>query len=116
MTFPDPRVLYNAYPNTNAPNPASPATLNFIGAGGFLCRADMNTEIDPNTGVTYRSEIESAIDNAGFFPLDINPTSDQFTTPTIIDVPSMSENGSDYYPASSANQAGGQLGYCTAKN
>jgi hypothetical protein len=116
VTFPDPRVLYNAYPNTSAPNPASPATLNFIGAGGFLCRADMNTEIDPNTGASYRSEIESAIDNAGFFPLDINPTTDQFTTPTIINVPSMSEGGTDYYPASTANQAGGHAGYCTAKN
>ncbi|MGD0392736.1 MAG: IPT/TIG domain-containing protein [Acidimicrobiales bacterium] len=116
VTFPDPRILYNAYPNTVAPNPASPAVLNFIGAGGFLCRADMNTEIDPNTGVTYRSEIESAITNAGFFPLDINPTTDQFTTPAIIDVPSMTENGADYYPASNTNQAGGHAGYCIAKN
>ena len=98
VTFPDPRILYNAYPNTSAPNPASPATLNFIGAGGFLCRTDMNTEIDPNTGVTYRSEIESTINNAGFFPLDTNPTTDSFTTPSIIDVPSMTENGRGLLP------------------
>ncbi len=39
VTFPDARILYNAYGNTTSPNPASPATLNFIGAGGFLCRA-----------------------------------------------------------------------------
>ena len=76
----------------------------------------MNTETDPNTGATYRSEIESAISAAGFFPLDTNPTTDSFTTPAIIDVPSMTENGADYYPASNTNQAGGHPGYCIAKN
>jgi hypothetical protein len=113
VTFPDPRILYNAYPNSTAPNPASPATLNFIGAGGFLCRADMRTEVDPNsaTGATYRTEIETAIDNDGFFPLDTTQT-DTFTTPSIINVPSMGT----YYPASSTNQSGGHAGYCIAKN
>ncbi len=113
ITFPDPRVLYNAYPNSTAPNPASPATLNFIGAGGFLCRTDMRTEVDPNStsGATYRTEIENAITSEGFFPLDTTQ-SDTFTTPSIINVPSMGT----YYPASNTNQSGGHAGYCTAKN
>ena len=99
MTFPDPRILFNAYPNSTAPNPANGATLNFIGSSGFLCRPDMATEIDPNSGITYRTEIENAIEaNYGFFPLDTNPTTDSFTTPSIIDVPSMTENGRGLLP------------------
>ena len=123
ISFPDPRTLYNAYGNTSnttAANVANPATLNFIGAGGFLCRADMASEIDPNSGLTYRTEIENAIEAGGFFPLDINQ-SDTFVEGTITKVPSMSEsvNGgasTDYYPASSSNQNGSGAGYCIAKN
>ena len=75
----------------------------------------MATEIDPNTGATYRTEIENIITTDGFYPLDINQ-SDTFTTPSIIDVPSMSQDGADYYPASTTNQSGGHAGYCIAKN
>jgi hypothetical protein len=120
ITFPDPRTLYNVYGNTTSPNPANPATLNFIGAGGFLCRADMAAEIDPNTGLTYRTEIENAITSNGFFPLDINQ-SDTFTEGTITKVPTMTESvdggsATNYYPGSSSNQNGSGSGYCVASN
>jgi hypothetical protein len=113
-SFPDNRILYNAYADTAAPVPATPATLNFIGAGGFLCRADMRTEMDPNstTGLTYRTEIENAITNDGFFPLDTTQT-DTFTNSSPLTlVPSMGTN----YPKSSSNQSGSAAGYCIVKN
>jgi hypothetical protein len=116
VTFLDPRTLWNAYPNSTAPNPASAATLNFIGAGGFLCRADMKTAIDPNSGATYRNEIESAIIGDGFFPLDLQSTQATFTEPTLTtaSVPSAAATTA-YYPGDSS-QEGGDAGYCTDSN
>jgi len=72
VTFPITRGLYNIYNNSSAVVPASQATLNFVGENGFLCKASTNTEIDPQTGSTYRSEIEAAIVAQGFFPLDVS--------------------------------------------
>jgi hypothetical protein len=113
VTFPDPRILYNVYADTAAPNPANAATLNFIGAGGFLCRADLATTVDPNTGAFYRTEIENAIYGDGFFPLDTSLT-DTFTEPTLTLVPSAAATAK-WYPAD-ASQTGGQKGYCTTVN
>ncbi|HTU37572.1 MAG TPA: hypothetical protein VMF35_06110 [Acidimicrobiales bacterium] len=69
--FPGDRLLYNVYSNGNNPNlPASaPAALNVVSEDGFMCKPATNTEIDPNTGLTYRAEIDTAITNQGFFPL-----------------------------------------------
>ena len=69
--FPSVRLLYNYYSNgSNSLIPAaSPATLNFIGEQGFLCRPQTNTDIDPTTGATYLSEIQAAISAEGFYPL-----------------------------------------------
>ena len=111
MTFLDPRVLYNAYANSTAPNPANGATLNFVGSTGFLCRPDMATETDPNSGITYRTEIETAITNNGFFPLDIGQT--PFTQVTLSSVPSGEVGAGTSYPADVL--AGGK-GYCFNKN
>ena len=114
VTFLDPRILYNAYPNTAAPNPASAATLNFVGAGGFLCNPDTKTETDYNSGITYRTEIENAILGDGFFPLDVSQTT--FLQPSLTGstVPSAAQTAADY-PADS-NQAGGVQGYCDPRN
>ena len=70
VTFPVTRFLYNLYNNSSATVPSSQATLNFVGENGFLCKSSTTTDIDPQTGVAYRTEIEAAITANGFFPLD----------------------------------------------
>jgi hypothetical protein len=69
--FPGDRLLYNVYSDGSNPNiPASaPAALNIVSEDGFICKPATATDIDPNTGATYRSEIDAAITGAGFFPL-----------------------------------------------
>jgi hypothetical protein len=70
--FPVTRYLSNVYNNTSTATNgiASQPTLNLVGEYGFLCKPGTNTDIDPLTGVSYRSEIETAITAQGFFPLD----------------------------------------------
>ena len=72
VTFPVTRGLYNLYNNSSASVPSSQATLNFVGENGFLCKSSTTTDIDPQTGVAYRTEIEAAIKANGFFPLDVS--------------------------------------------
>jgi hypothetical protein len=69
--FPGDRLLYNVYADGENPNiPASaPAALNAVSEDGFLCKPATATDIDPNTGETYRSEIDAVITGEGFFPL-----------------------------------------------
>jgi hypothetical protein len=69
--FPGDRLLYNVYSDGSNPDipVASDATLNAISEDGFLCKPSTNSDIDPNTGSTYLSEIQSAITAHGFFPL-----------------------------------------------
>jgi len=81
-TWPIVQFLYNVYSDgTNANIPtATNATLNFASENGFICKpntidgkATAGTSdqiVDPVTGATYRSEIESAITASGFYPLD----------------------------------------------
>ena len=69
--FPGDRLLYNVYSDGSNPNiPVSnDATLNFVSEDGFLCKPGTATEVDPNTGLTFRSEIDSNLANNGFLPL-----------------------------------------------
>jgi len=69
--FPGDRLLYNVYADGENPNlpVSSPATLNALSEDGFLCKPATATDIDPNTGATYRSEIDASIEAEGFFPL-----------------------------------------------
>jgi ABC-type phosphate transport system substrate-binding protein len=70
-TFPITRYLYTVYSNgsnSNIPT-ASQATLNFASEDGFLCKAQNDTNVDPITGATYRSEINADISAQGFIPL-----------------------------------------------
>ncbi|MGO9198817.1 MAG: substrate-binding domain-containing protein [Acidimicrobiales bacterium] len=74
--WPDLVYLTNIYSNgTNAAIPAAnQATLNYVSEDGFLCKpnidpATKSATIDPNTGVSYRSEINSLITAAGDVPL-----------------------------------------------
>jgi hypothetical protein len=75
--FPVTLGLYNVYNNSSASGaqvPATQATLNFVSEDGFLCKSSTETDIDPQTNVPYRTEIEADITAAGFFPLDTTPT------------------------------------------
>ncbi|HEX7460206.1 MAG TPA: hypothetical protein VF279_06215, partial [Acidimicrobiales bacterium] len=72
VTFPVTRGLYNVYNNSTAFHPSSQATLNFTSEYGFLCKAGTTTDIDPSTGVSFRTDIENAIKAQGFFPLDVS--------------------------------------------
>jgi hypothetical protein len=96
--FPITRFLYNDYNNSSATAvaPSSQATLNFTSEYGFLCKASTNTDIDPQTGVSYRSEIESIIRANGFFPLDSSPsntiTEGTVANPAVITDPGYTAN------------------------
>ncbi len=71
LAFKGDRLLYNVYSNgsnTNIPE-SNAATLNAISEDGFMCKPSTATDIDPNTGATYHSEIDAAITAQGFTPL-----------------------------------------------
>ncbi len=69
--FPGDRLLYNVYSdgsNSNLPV-ASDQTLNFLSEDGFMCKPSTATDVDPATGATFRSEIDTNLADAGFLPL-----------------------------------------------
>jgi len=70
--FPVIRYLSNVYNNTSTGTNgiATQPTLNLVGEYGFLCKPSTGSDIDPITGVSYRSEIEADITAQGFFPID----------------------------------------------
>ena len=72
--FPGDRLLYNVYSDgSNSANiaTASLATMNAVSEDGFLCKPSTSTDVDPNTGSTYLSEIQAQIKAQGFFPLPL---------------------------------------------
>ena len=81
-TFPSTRLLFNVYSNgSNANIPATKAAaLNFIGEQGFLCRPGTASDVDPTTGVNYRSEINAAILSEGFYPISAGASSGTVNT------------------------------------
>ncbi len=112
--FPGATLLYNVYSNgSNTDIPASvPAALNAGSEDGFLCKPSTSTDVDPNTGATYRSEINSTISAQGFFPLPLEVENGQGavtglygTTGTGIPNPAWSDglSASDY---NAANESG----------
>ena len=80
--YPGDFLLYNVYSNgSNASIPATaPAALNAASEDGFLCKPSTSTDVDPNTGATYRSEINSTISAQGFFPLPLEVENGQGAT------------------------------------
>ncbi len=68
--FPVIRYLSNVYNNTSTGTNgiATQPTLNLVGEYGFLCKPSTNTDIDPLTGVSYRSEIEADHHRTGLLP------------------------------------------------
>jgi ABC-type phosphate transport system substrate-binding protein len=125
-TYPVPQNLYNVYSDgTNSDIPVSSnATLNFASEVGFLCKPNTvsggttGAQItDPVTGLTYRSEIESAILAQGFFPLDgldENVPFQEGTPTTPADaIPSFATTSDPYYQYDTPPVSGGQEeGYC----
>ncbi len=60
------RFVYNAYRNATGSNDAPDWTRDFIGELGWICRPDTAHEDDPNTGVSYGTEIDNIIKAEGF--------------------------------------------------
>jgi len=110
VTFPVTRGLYNIYNNSSATVPASQATLNFTGENGFLCKASTGTELDPQTGVLYRAEIENAITSQGFFPLDV--TGSTFAEGTVPFPGTITDAGYAASDNAAGNTGQNGLGYC----
>ncbi len=65
------RLLYNVYSNGSNPQipQSAPAAENIISEDGFMCKPSTKEDVDPNTGLTYLSEIQATITANGFFPL-----------------------------------------------
>jgi hypothetical protein len=70
-TFTPTLKLYTVYSNGSNPliAPATQATLNLVSEDGFLCRSDSGI-VDPTNGHTVRQDIDTAILQNGFLPLD----------------------------------------------
>jgi len=71
--FPGDRLLFNVYSDGSNPDIpiSSPASLNAVSEDGFLCKPSSATDVDPNTGTPYRTEINSVISAQGFYPLPL---------------------------------------------
>ncbi len=79
-TFPVDRFLYNVYSNGSNSNlvTTDAATVNYVSEIGFICNPNKGKStpaVDLNTGATYISEIQSVIENNGFFPLSAGGSS-----------------------------------------
>jgi ABC-type phosphate transport system substrate-binding protein len=137
LQWPVPRYLYNVYSNgfnSNVPA-ATGATLNYVSEVGFICnpnKGSSSLSVDPLTGKTYLSEIQSVITGAGFYPLSADAASggvnttpfDEGTLPhsatALLHAGSggkgtSTEGYSDYLPFDSAATTGPNndpVGYC----
>jgi hypothetical protein len=113
--FPVIRYLSNVYNNTSTGTNgiATQQTLNLVSEYGFLCKPGTETDIDPLTNVSYRSEIESTIDASGFFPIDSSISSPfsegSLATPANITDPLFQEIDPNY-------AATDPSGYCLSVN
>jgi hypothetical protein len=82
IPFPGDELLYNVYSDGSNPDiPASsPAALNVASEDGFECKPSTALDVDPNTGKTYRTEINAAITAQGFVPLPLEVENGQGST------------------------------------
>jgi ABC-type phosphate transport system substrate-binding protein len=129
--WPVDRYLYNVYSNgynydlngsTTTINPSTAATLNYVSEIGFICNPDKGgstSVVDPNTGKSYISELQSTMLNFGFYPLSAGSSSGVINQTPI-------DEGSVPHPASAMLTAGtvdgfngagtGQYGYSNYKS
>jgi hypothetical protein len=114
------RYIYNVYSNGSNTNiNASPAsTLNFVGEQGFMCRSHSATDINSNTGVSYRTEISNAILAEGFYPLSAGKATGEINnTPFDEGIGSISHpasaitTGTKYAPYTNTREGDG-TGFC----
>jgi hypothetical protein len=82
--FPGDRLLYNVYSDgLSAKIPASSlASLNVVSEDGFMCKPSTASDVDPNTGDFYRTEIDTIITANGFYPLPLAAETGTYTAPS----------------------------------
>jgi hypothetical protein len=69
-TFPFGRFLYNVYCDNCATGiNVTPATKDYVGEEGWLCKVEADHADDPVTGANYRTEIADTITAQGFVPI-----------------------------------------------
>jgi hypothetical protein len=81
--FPGDRLIYNVYSDgSDSANisTADAATMNAVSEDGFICKPSTATDVDPNTGSTYLTEIQKIITSQGFFPLPLEVENGQGDT------------------------------------
>lgn len=97
--------IYSNGTNSNIPA-ATQATLNFASEDGFLCKPQVSggkAIIDPNTGVSYRTEIDNLIKAAGDVPLPLQTHGEG-----VVDAPASLSAPYSAYDSSGTNPEG----YC----
>jgi hypothetical protein len=124
-TFPVDRFLYNVYSNgsnTNIPQ-AGNSIINYVGEDGFICNPNKTQSfqvVDMNTGKTYLSEIQAAIENNGFYPLSAGAASGTVNTTPIDEgtLPHPQKPTGFFAFLDVANKAsnGDPMGYCLTTN
>ena len=106
--FPSIRSVYNVYVNAGGSGmpEASAATLNYIGETGFLCTPRAQAIIDPITGLSYRTEINSTILASGFYAISAGASTGVVNT-----IPLSSEGSVGTYGAESMYGTGAYAPY-----
>jgi hypothetical protein len=121
--FPVDRYLYNVYSNGSNSNipVANAATVNYVSEIGFICnpnRGNSTAAVDSISGATYISEIQSVIENAGFFPLSSGGATGTVTQTEIdegkVGHPASGLIGARYAPFDTFGSAGNgdPMGFC----
>jgi ABC-type phosphate transport system substrate-binding protein len=113
--FPVDRFLYNIYSNGSNSNipAATAATVNYVSEIGFMCNPNKSLStaaLDPNTGKSYISEVQSTILAAGFYPLSAGASSGTVNT-TPIDEGTLGNPASNLLLLTSGGTGGGLYGY-----
>jgi ABC-type phosphate transport system substrate-binding protein len=108
-TFPVINFLYNVYSNGSNSNipVASQATLNYASEDGFLCKTGTSSDIDPITGVAYRTEIVNDIENTGFYPVETTAAAEG-----TVDTPAPLTTSSGPYSGINDLSGSDPTGYC----
>ncbi len=120
--FPGDRLLFNVYSDgSNASIPeSSAASLNAVSEDGFLCKPATATDVDPNTGSTYRTEINAIIKAQGFTPMPLMVENGEGisgggygTTASGIPAPAWSASGLSGSAYNAANESGSPWNFPT---
>ncbi len=73
-SFPFSRFLYNVYRQGFSENNATDATMEYINEDtGWLCKTAAEHDVNPSTGVNYRTEVENILQENGVTPIVEGP-------------------------------------------